>query len=65
MVPMDVGSFMDFGISLDRVVLAAVVGVLILAFYEIAIVIAALLATRASKTPARSAGPRAGRANPR
>jgi hypothetical protein len=64
MVPMDIGSFMDFGVSLDRVVLAAVVGVLILAFYEIAILVAALLATRASKTPAR-AGPRAGGAHPR
>ena len=65
MVPMDVGSFMDFGVSMDRVVLAAVVGVLILAFYEIAILVAALLATRAPKTPARSAGHRAGGAHPR
>ena len=55
MVPMDLGSFLDLGISLDRIVLAAVIGVLVLAVYEASTLIAAMLATRSGKQPARPA----------
>ena len=50
MVAMYPSSFMDMGFSLDRIVLAIVVGVLVLALYEASVLIAAILATRADRS---------------
>ena len=61
MVAVDMGSFLDFGFSLERFAIAALVGVLLLVVYEAVILITALLATRASRsTPPAATASRAG-----
>ena len=49
MVGLNLGSFTDLGISIDRIVLGIVVGVLLLAVYEAVILVAAILATRSGR----------------
>jgi len=62
MVAVNIGSLLDLGLSLERFVVAALVGVLLLVVYEAVILIAALLATRATRPAAGSAkvGPAGG-----
>ncbi|MGD8276999.1 MAG: hypothetical protein PVH00_03185 [Gemmatimonadota bacterium] len=55
MVAVNMGSFLDLGLSLERFAIAAVVGVLLLVVYEAVILITALLATRTNRPAARPA----------
>jgi hypothetical protein len=65
MVAMNFGSFMDLGFSFDRIVLGIVVGVLLLAVYEAAVLITAILATRSGRRPAQAPRPGIPRASGR
>ena len=65
MVAMDLGSFLDFGVSFDAIVLGIVAGVLILAAFQAAVLITAMLATRSnpqSSAPASGGAAKAGKA---
>jgi hypothetical protein len=55
MVAVNMGSFLDLGLSLERFAIAALIGVLLLVVYEAVILITALLATRVERPPAGSA----------
>lgn len=55
MVAVNLGSFLDLGLSLERFAVALVVGVLLLVIYEAVILITALLATRSGR-PASGGG---------
>jgi len=52
MVAVNMGSFLDLGLSLERLAIALVVGVLLLVIYEAVVFITALLATRSSRPSA-------------
>jgi hypothetical protein len=55
MVAVNMGSFLDLGLSLERFAIALVIGVLLLVVYEAVILITALLATRSGR-PAAGGG---------